>query len=92
MFLIEQFVLPALERCKALETEKRIAAGGPVGGRIALALIVRAGSIQELDELLQTLPVWPLMETTVTPLTNFEDRILAVRSTLERLKAKPKTA
>lgn len=51
-------------------------------------MIVRATSIQELDELAQTLPLWPRMETTVTPLATFDGRVLAVRSTLERLKAK----
>jgi len=33
---IEQYVLPTLEICKKLEEEKKIVAGGPVGGAIAL--------------------------------------------------------
>jgi hypothetical protein len=83
---IERFVLPTLEACKRLEGEKRILAGGPVGGSIALALVVNVESIQELDELLEGLPLWPLMETTVTPLTSFDGRRAAVRATLERLQ------
>jgi len=62
-------------------------AGGPVSGGIALAMIVRVESIQELDELVESLPIWPRMETTVMTLTSFDGRILAVRTRLERLKA-----
>jgi hypothetical protein len=83
---IEQFVLPTLETCKRLEGENKVLAGGPVGGTIALAMIVAVESIQELDELLEGLPLWPLMETTVVPLTSFDGRMAAVRATLERLK------
>jgi hypothetical protein len=46
---IEQFVLPTLELCKKLLEEKKILAGGPVGGAIALALVIEAESVQELD-------------------------------------------
>lgn len=92
MSFIEQFVLPTLDLCKGLEAEKKIVAGGPVSGTIALAMIVRVESIRDLDELMGTLPLWPRMETTVTPRTNFDGRILAVRSTLERLKAQSRTA
>jgi hypothetical protein len=57
---IEQFIFPTLEICKRLEDEKKILAGGPVGGAIALALVIKAESIQELDELIGSLPIWPL--------------------------------
>ena len=63
-----------------------------MSGAIALALVVRAESIQELDELIESLPIWPRMETTVTPLTSFEGRMGAVRLRLERLRAKFETA
>jgi hypothetical protein len=49
-------------------------------------------AIQELDELIESLPIWPRMETTVTPLTTFEGRMVAVRLRLERLRAKFETA
>src|SRR5262249_40072281 len=80
---IEQYVFPTLEVCDKLLEEKKIVAGGPVGGAIALALVVRAESIQELDELLESLPIWPLMQTTVIPLTSFEGRRVAGRRRLE---------
>ena len=83
---IEQYILPTLQLCKKLEAEKKILAGGPVSGSIALALMVSAESIQELDRLVEGLPVWPRMETTVTPLISFDDRALALRPRLESLK------
>ncbi len=84
---IEQFVLPSLDLCKKLQDEQKILAGGPVAGAIALALVVKADSTQELDELIESLPIWPRMETTVTPLTSFEGRAVALRPRLESLRA-----
>jgi muconolactone delta-isomerase len=82
---IEQFILPTLELCKRLEAEKKILAGGALSGAIALSLIVSAESVEELDALITSLPVWPRMETTVTPLTTFGGRMQAVRNRLEQL-------
>jgi hypothetical protein len=39
------------------------------------------------DALVESLPIWPLMETTVLPLTTFEGRIQAVQSKLKQLKS-----
>ena len=89
---IEQYVFPSLEICKKLQDEKKIVAGGPVSGAIALAMIIRADSIQELDELIGSLPIWPRMETTVIPLTSFDGRMAALRPRLEHLRAKSQTA
>src|SRR5580704_5901813 len=83
---IEQFILPTLELCKKLEAEKKIVAGGPLSGAVALSLIVSAESAQELDDLITSLPVWPRMETTVTPLSTFDVRMQAVRARLEQLR------
>jgi muconolactone delta-isomerase len=83
---IEQFILPTLELCKRLEADKRIVAGGPLSGAIALALIVSAESAERLDDLITSLPVWPRMETTVTPLSTFDVRMQAIRARIEQLK------
>jgi muconolactone delta-isomerase len=84
---IEKFIFPTLEMCKKLQEEKKILAGGPVSGAVMLALIVSAESVQELDELITSLPVWSRMETEVSPLTSFEGRKLTLRPRLEQLKA-----
>lgn len=84
---IEELILPTLERCKKLQEDKKILAGGPMSGAVALALIVTAGSAQELDDLITSLPVWPRMETEVIPLTTFDERRQSVLSKLEELKS-----
>jgi hypothetical protein len=84
---IEQYILPTLELCKKLEAEKKIVAGGPLSGGVALSLIVNVESAQDLDSVITTLPVWPLMETSVIPMTTFDGRIQAVRTLLEQVRA-----
>lgn len=86
---MEQFIIPTLVLCKKLEAEHRIVAGGATSGSVALSLIVSAESIQELDDLIMGLPVWPRMETTATALTSFDGRIAAVRARLDHFKAQP---
>jgi muconolactone delta-isomerase len=89
---IEQYIFPTLELCKKLQEEKKILAGGPMSGTVALALIVNAESAQELDDLITSLPVWPRMETEVTPLTTFGGRAQSLRPRLEQLKAQGRDA
>lgn len=89
---IEQYIFPTLELCKKLQDDKKILAGGPTSGAVGLVLIVNAESARELDDLITSLPVWPRMETDVTPLTTFEERALTLRPRLERLKAQAREA
>ena len=53
---MESYIFPTLEMCKKLEVEKRILAGGPMSGAIAIALIVQAESALEFDDLIERLP------------------------------------
>jgi muconolactone delta-isomerase len=78
----EEVIHPTLELCKKLQEEKKILAGGPISGTIGLVLVVKADSARELDDLVTGLPVWPRMETEVTPLTTFEDRALSIQRRL----------
>ena len=84
----EEFIHPTLEQCKNLEAEKKILAGGPISGTIGLALVVKADSAKELDDLVTSLPVWPRMETAITPLTRFDDRALSIERRLSDSRAK----
>lgn len=63
----KEFIRPTLELCKELASEEKILAGGPISGTIDLALVVQADSPKELDVLVTCLPVWPRMETVITP-------------------------
>jgi muconolactone delta-isomerase len=89
---IEQFIFPTLELCKKLLEQKKILAGGPMSGAIALAFIVSAESARELDDLVTSLPVWSRMETDVTPLTTFDGRAETLRPRLEQLKSQAQRA
>ena len=83
---IDRIILPTLARAEALHAEKKILAGGPVVGRIALLFIVEAVSPEEVDRIVSSLPLWSLSEARVTPLITFMDRRDHVRSILNSLK------
>jgi muconolactone delta-isomerase len=86
---IEQVIFPTIARAGELLAEKKILAGGPVVGRIALRFIMEADSPQEVDRIITSLPLWPLAETRVTPLIAFTDRRKHVQSLLENLAVQP---
>jgi muconolactone delta-isomerase len=88
----KEFIHPTLELCKKLQDEEKILAGGPISGTIGLALVVQADSAKELDDLVTSLPVWPRMETAITPLTTFEDRALSIERRLSDSRAKRKAS
>jgi muconolactone delta-isomerase len=87
IFLIERYILPSLKICRKWQAEGKLLAGGPVSASIQLAFVLEVESVQELDDLVESLPLWPLMETSVTPLTTFEGRIQAVQSKFKELKS-----
>ncbi len=82
---IEQIIFPTIARAEQLLAEKKILAGGPVSGRIALRLILEAASPGEADKIVSSLPLWPLAETRVTPLIAFGERRQSIQALLERL-------
>jgi muconolactone delta-isomerase len=83
---IDRIILPTLARAEALRAEKKILAGGPVVGRIALRFIVEAASLQEVDRIVSSLPLWSLSEAGVTPLIAFTERRDHVQAILNNLK------
>ena len=84
---VEQYILPTLDLRQKLATDNRILGGGPVSGAIGLVFIIRADTAREIDEIVTSLPVWPRMVTTVTPLTTWSERANVLRPRLERLSA-----
>jgi muconolactone delta-isomerase len=83
---IEQYTCPTLGSGQMLQEEKKIIARGPVSGTVALAFIASAESAKELDDVVTGLPVWPLMDTEVTPPSTFDAGKQALRPKLEQLK------
>ena len=84
---IEGAIIPSLQILDKFALEKKILAGGPLGGEIAITFIVEFDTVLELDELLEGLPLWPRMVTTVTPMTTFENRIKSISLKLDAIKA-----
>jgi muconolactone delta-isomerase len=85
---VEQIIFPTLDRSEQLVAEKRIVAGGPVVGRIALRFIVDADSAEHVDRIVSSLPIWPLAETRVTPLITFGERRQHLEELLKGLAAR----
>ena len=86
---IEHIIFPTLARAEQLVAEKKIVGGGPAVGRIALRFIVEAASAADVDQLISSLPVWPLAETRVTPLVSFGERRQGLQRLLDNLGSRP---
>jgi Muconolactone delta-isomerase len=82
---IEGIIFPTLARGEELARAGRIVAGGPAAGRIALRFIADVETVQEIDTLVESFPLWAVAETRVTPLIEFGDRRAHVEVLLERL-------
>ncbi len=82
---IEQIILPTLARAEQLTMEEKIVAGGPVAGRIALRFIAEIDSLQDVERIVSSLPIWPVAEIRITPLIAFADRRNTVQALLEKL-------
>ena len=84
--IMRQWILPSMDALIDLKSEGKIIAGGlPVGER-ALVLIFEAESNEELDSILQGLPLWGLAEWKVTPLETLEGRTGRDRQYIEQLE------
>jgi len=84
---LEQMVIPSEEAFIKLEAEGKILAGGDLSGRRGWAAIVEAASNEEITQLLDSIPQWPLLKVDVTPLESSEKRLAQIRQHLEHLKA-----
>jgi muconolactone delta-isomerase len=84
--IMRQWVFPSMDALINLKSEGKIIGGGlPVGER-ALVLIFEAESNEELDTILQRLPLWGLAKWKVTPLENLEGRTSRDRQFIEQLE------
>jgi hypothetical protein len=67
-------IAPSLGMLADWEEAGRIR-GGVVLGERAGVFIVQAGSNKAVDEMLQSLPFWGLLDWKITPLVGFRDRL-----------------
>jgi muconolactone delta-isomerase len=77
--VVGQMVIPSLEQLAQWEDEGRIHGGGYAGARVGVFMI-DADSTEELDQLLASLPYWPLVKVEVKP-------FIATRALFERGRA-----
>ncbi len=82
---IQGIIFPTLDKAEQLAQQGRIVAGGPVAGRIALRFIADVETAQQLDQLVSSLPLWTVADTSVTPLIDFSDRRSHVQTLLQRM-------
>ena len=73
MKMIEKLVIPSLDLLAKWEEEGKITGGLPVGARRGV-FVMTAGSHEEVDTMLQSLPFWGLLKWDVTPLRSFKGR------------------
>ncbi len=84
--VLPKIVFPTFERIITLEKEKKIVAGGlPVGDR-AFVCIIEAKSNDELDKILQSIPMWGMLDWEVTPLQSVAARYKQDRQAIKTLK------
>jgi muconolactone delta-isomerase len=85
--MVEQSILPSFDLLATLQADGKVLAGGvPAGSRTAV-FIVEAASHDELDQLIEGIPWWGVMKTTVAPLQDFAKRAANDRVLLERIKS-----
>ena len=90
--VLEKIVIPSFDALTALESRKKIVAGGlPLGDR-AFVFIVDARSNEEVDALLRGLPMWGVLNWQVTPLQSFKGRARIEREAVRSSKAAAKVA
>ena len=87
--MVEESILPSFDLLATLQADGKVLAGGvPAGSRTAV-FIVEATSHDELDQLVEGIPWWGVMKTTVAPLQEFAKRAANDRVLLERIKSMP---
>jgi hypothetical protein len=87
--VLDQMVIPGVEKLAQWEQDGRVHGGGYTAGRGGV-FIVDADSIEEVDQLVTSLPHWGLLKVDVKPLipaSSLLERARAVRQrTQERVR------
>lgn len=85
--MVADTILPSFDLLAELTKQGKILAGGvPVGSRTA-SFVIEAANHDELDQLLEGVPWWGVMKTTVAPLQAFAQRAANDRALLARIQA-----
>ena len=85
--MVADTILPSFDLLAELETQGKVVAGGVLAGTRTASFVVEAANHDELDQLLEGIPFWGIMKTTVAPLQAFARRAANDRALMERIKA-----
>ena len=88
--MVEETILPSFDLLASLQAEGKIVGGGVLAGTRTATFIIDAATNDELDQLLEGIPWWGLMKTSVAPMQEFAKRAANDRALLERIKAMSK--
>jgi hypothetical protein len=83
--LVDQMVVPSLEKLAQWEQEGRIHGGGYTAARGGVFMI-DADSSEEVDQLVTSLPYWGLVKIDVKPLISTSSMIERARAMRQRLQ------
>jgi muconolactone delta-isomerase len=83
--VMEQMVIPGVEKLVQWEQEGRIHGGGYTAARGGV-FIIEADSSDEVDQLVTTLPHWGVVKVDVKPLISHSALLERARSMGQRLK------
>ena len=82
--VIEQMVTPSLEQLAQWEQEGRVHGGGYTAARGGV-FIMEAGSSEEVEQLITSLPYWGLVKVEVKPLISTSSMLERSRAVSQRL-------
>ena len=85
--MVADMILPSFDLLANLQVEGKVVAGGVLVGTRTASFVIEAASHDELDQLLEGMPWWGVMKTTVAPLQSFAQRAANDRALMERIKA-----
>lgn len=85
--MVADMILPSFDLLAELEKSGKIVAGGVQVGTRTASFVVEAAAHDELDQLLEGLPWWGVMKTTVIPLQTFAQRAANDRALMERIRS-----
>jgi muconolactone delta-isomerase len=83
--LLDQMIVPGVEKLVQWEQEGRIHGGGYTAGRGGV-FIVDADSSEEVDQLVTSLPHWALLKVDVKPLISASASVERVRAIRQRVQ------
>ncbi len=83
--VMDQMVIPGVEKLAQWEQEGRIHGGGYTAARGAL-FIIDADSSDEVDQLVTSLPHWGLVKVDVKPLISNSSMLERIRAMRQRLQ------